>query len=278
MIQATEKPSQTSTQNGHQESKNSLSTTPQTGIQATEKHSQTSTQNRHHESERTLSTTPQVGHSESYKPSHTSTRNEHQKSKKPLSTTSQTGIHSTEKPSQTSTQNKHQNSKKALSTTPQTGDPISEKPYLGRPKTGFIIAIVIVAVTLTIIAAVLVIGCLIPKKKKSLAKKAQKGVKVTGNDVILMQPNGLMPNVQTTDQVEYADINLQSLAPRDDSGDQGKASADASKGLVYADLAFSNNTTGGGKVDAVGQIHCPGMDEEDISQLYAKPMKKNKYY
>ena len=192
--------------------------------------------------------------------------------------TTQDGHSVSETPAFSSTQN--QQSKKPPSTTPQSGEPISYKPSQGPPMFMIIVGITVtvVVILIIIIAVVLVICCILPRRRNQPAQKGKYvAVTVTGNDVTLTEPNGLIPNAQTTDQVEYADINPQSLVPKDDTGGHQKASGDASKALVYADLAFNNNnTTSGGKVDAVEQMHRAEMGEKDISQLYAKPVKKNK--
>ena len=214
-------------------------------------------------------------------PSSTSSQNGDSSPNKHLTISSQNGDELSEEDWTSSTKNGHRVSKTALPTTGQTEDPVIEKPYQGLPKiviVGIILAVITI-LSIVIISVVLVKCCVRPKKKVLSAKKAQNGHDVadtvTGNDVTLTGPNGLMSKAQTTEHVEYADINPHSLVQRSYT-DEEKASVGASKGLVYADLAFNNKLTVSGKVPAVQQMHSLQISEDDISQLYAKPIKKNK--
>ena len=200
-----------------------------------------------------------------------------------MSTVPSSAYSVSEKPAPTSTHNGHQESKTPESTILATGDQISRKPNPGLTKIGVIagIAVASVIICIIIIAVIIVKCCVLPIKEKSYSETVQKGqhvtVTVTENDVTLTESNGLMSNAHRADHVEYADINLPSSVPKDDdTGGQVKASVDASKSLVYADLALTNNTSINVKVDAKEQMHSPEMTDDDIAQLYAKPMKKKK--
>ena len=227
-------------------------------------------------------TIPENRHLPSEKPFPVSLQSEHPASEKLSRTSSQNGELSSEKPLPTSTKNGHPQSEKSLPTTAQTASPISVKPDQGLPKIEIIVGVILLVVTimLIVIIVIVLVKCCVRPRRASSAKKAKKensvADTVTGNDVTFTEPNGLIPNFQPTDHVEYADINPQSLVPRGDTGGQEKASVDASKGFVYADLAFNNTVSGRGKASAVQQMHSQGIIEDDISQLYAKPMKKNK--
>ena len=242
---------------------------------------QLSTSSEHPVSENLSSTLSHNGDPTPEKPLPSTSQSRHPASRNPLSTTSLTVDSVTENPLTSSTQNGHQIPENPLPPTRQTGDPAPEKPHQGVPKIGIIVAIILAVVAIIVITIIVVIICCVrQRRRKSSAKKTQKGhyaaVTVTGNDVTLTKSGGMMHNVQTTDHVEYADINPQSLVPKDDTSGQEKATVDASKGLVYADLAFNNNESGRGKKADVEKMQNPVMTEDDIAQLYAKPMKKSK--
>ena len=187
---------------------------------------------------------------------------------------------SSEKPENTS-QNGDQVSEKTFPTT-QTLCPLSEKPYQGLVKIMIIVVIVltVVSIMLIVIIAVILVKCCVRPGRVLSAKKAQMrhdvADTVTLNDVTLTEANNLIHNIHITNHVEDADINLWSLVPRCDTDGQEKALIDASKNLVYADLAFNNKMSGRDQVPAVQQMKSLGISEDDISQLYAKPMKRNK--
>ena len=261
------------------------------------KSSPSSSQNRDPLSEKTWTTLSPNGDPSSKKTITNSSQNGDLSSEKPLTTSSQNGDSASEKPSPTlsngiqasekyltsSAQNRHQVPENPLLSTAQTADPKSEKPYQGLPKIGIIGGIILAVVSVILIAIIVVVlvkCCVRPRRRVSSAKKAPKGHDVadtvTTNNVTLTDANDLMSNTQTTGNVDYADINLHSLVPRNDTSSPKKAPVGTSKSLVYADLAFNNNLNDRDKVPAVQQMHSLGIIEDDISQLYAKPMKRKK--